>query len=111
MRIGIDARVLSEGNGGVFVYAKNLLERLIPLGAGHEFRIFANQWSRQDNGVIRSLARHPNARLHQYMFPNKFLNASFRFKAWPKIDELLGGCDVLFFPSMMYGAWSQQTTT
>ncbi|MBI2050202.1 MAG: glycosyltransferase family 4 protein [Parcubacteria group bacterium] len=111
MRIGIDARVLAEGNGGVFVYAKNLLEHLIPLAARHEIKLFANQASRADSPVLYSLAQHPNATVHQYRFPNKFLNASFRFKSWPKIDELVGGCDVLFFPSMMYAAWSPRTNT
>jgi len=110
MRIGIDARVLDGGSGGVHVYAKNLLKHLIPRAANHEIKLFANQYGRaHSSGIARAFAAHPHVTLHQYRFPNKFLNASFRFKAWPLIDELVGGCDVLFFPSMMYSAFSPKT--
>lgn len=111
MRIGIDARVLAEGNGGVFVYAKNIISRLAALGSGHEIHLFANQYKRVSSGEIARLAALPNVTVHQYRFPNKFLNASFRFWRWPNIDELVGGCDVLFFPSMMYGSVSAKTKT
>ncbi len=110
MRIGIDCRVLQEGTGGVFVYAKNLLRSLIPQAAKHEIKLFANQYRPKKSATLAALASHPNVTLHQYTFPNKLLNASFRGTAWPKIDELCGGCDVLFFPSMMYAAWSSRTS-
>ncbi|MBI1961193.1 MAG: glycosyltransferase family 4 protein [Parcubacteria group bacterium] len=109
MRIGIDCRVLQEGTGGVFGYAKSLLHSLIPQAAKHEIKLFANQHRPKKSAALVELAAHPNVALNQYTFPNKFLNASFRVAAWPKIDELVGGCDVLFFPSMMYAAWSPKT--
>ncbi|MDZ4221427.1 MAG: glycosyltransferase, partial [Patescibacteria group bacterium] len=111
MRIGIDARVLAEGNGGVFVYAKNIISRMASLGSGHDIHLFANQYKRTDGGEIDRLRLLPNVFVHQYRFPNKFLNASFRFRRWPNIDDLVGGCDVLFFPSMMYSSWSAKTKT
>ncbi len=109
MRIGIDCRVLEEGTGGVFVYASNVLKHLIPLARGHRVALFANRFRGARSAALSALGRTPNVRICRYRFPNKFLNASFAFARWPKIDELLGGCDVLFFPSMLYGAWSERT--
>jgi len=111
MIIGIDARVLSEGSGGIFGYAKNLLEHLLPLAKRRQIKLFVNRchYSPQAKTVIANLAKNENVKLYRYRFPNKFLNASLRFRAWPKIDKLLGGCDVLFFPTMLYSAWSDET--
>src|SRR3989344_4610940 len=103
MIIGIDARVLQEGNGGIFGYTKNILEKLIPLARAHQIKLFANRRSRVASQVLDKLKQYPNVKLYQYRFPNKFLNASLRFKDWPKIDKLIEGCDVLWFPTMMYG--------
>lgn len=112
MRIGIDCRVLLEGTGGVFVYAKNILSHLIPLARNHEIKLFANRHHPPKSAALSELSRaHPNVTLHRYTFPNKFLNASFKFMQWPKIDELVAGCDALFFPTMMYAAWSPKTKT
>lgn len=111
MTIGIDIRVLREGAGGVFVYAKNLLERLIPMASAHNIKLFANRYGRSNDELTKNLARHPHVQLYQYRFPNKFLNLSFSALGWPKIDAMLRGVDVLFFPSMLYGAWSPRVKT
>ena len=111
MIIGIDARVLVEGSGGVFRYAKNLLENLIPLAPKHQFKLFVNCYHKNPSPILDKLKTYPNVKIYSYRFPNKFLNASFRFKAWPQIDKLIDGADVLFFPSMMYGAWSDKVKT
>lgn len=111
MIIGIDGRVLVEGSGGVFRYAKNLLANLIPLAGQHQIKLFINRYQRPGAAVPDNLKTYPNVKVYSYRFPNKFLNASFKFKAWPKIDALLGGVDVLFFPTMLYGAWSDKTKT
>jgi len=109
MIIGIDARVLQEGNGGIFVYAKNLIENLIPISKSHQIKLFLNQYKKTSNRVLDKLTDHPNVKKYSYRFPNKFLNASFKFTNWPLIDELIGGCDVLFYPSMMYSAHNKKT--
>ncbi|OIO49314.1 MAG: hypothetical protein AUJ34_01415 [Parcubacteria group bacterium CG1_02_41_12] len=109
MIIGIDGRVLQEGEGGVFVYAKNVLKHLIPLAKKHKIKIFLNQYKKSDSRLIDELSRNQNIRLYKYRFPNKFLNASLKFAKWPNIDYLIGGSDVIFFPSMMYSALSGNT--
>jgi len=112
MIIGIDARVLQSGDGGVFVYAKNIIEHLIKISRNrHQIKLFANQRKKHNNSLIMELGKNQNVKLYQYRFPNKFLNASLKFLSWPNIDELVGGCDILFFPSMMYSSWSKKTKT
>ena len=111
MIIGIDARVLTEGSGGVFRYTKNLLENLIPLAPKHQFKLFVNRYRKNPFLILDKLKTYPNVKIYSYRFPNKFLNASFRFKGWPQIDKLIGGAAVLFFPSMLYGAWSEKVKT
>ncbi len=111
MIIGIDARVLVEGTGGVFRYTKNLLEYLIPLAGRHEIKLFVNRYRKNPSPILDKLKTYPNVKVYAYRFPNKFLNVSFRFKNWPQIDRLLGGADMLFFPTMMYGAWSPSVKT
>jgi len=106
MIIGIDARVLTEGSGGIFVYALNLLEHLLPLAKKHRVKLFVNNCRGGQSAVIKRLAEFENVKVYRYRFPNKFLNASLKFRAWPKIDKLIGGCDVLFFPTMLYSAVS-----
>lgn len=111
MIIGIDGRVLEEGNGGVFVYAKNVIEALVRIDNRHQYKIFLNKARRTYSPHIEALRKEQNVSIHAFRFPNKFLNASMRFKSWPKIDVLIGGCDVLFFPTMLYSAWSKNTKT
>lgn len=111
MIIGIDARVLMEGSGGVFRYTKNLFANLIPLARHHQIKLFVNRFQGNNKKILTPFLRYPNVKLYSYRFPNKLLNSSFNFANWPKIDLLLDGCDVLFFPSMLYGSWSKKTKT
>ena len=111
MIIGIDARVLQKGSGGIFVYAKNLLKHMIPLAKKHEVKLFLNQYKPCKSRIIDELSEYKNVKKYQYRFPNKILNASLKFRKWPNIDRLIDGCDVLFFPSMMYSSWSEKTKT
>ncbi len=103
MVIGIDARVLQGGEGGIFVYAKNIIERIVFAAREHQIKIFLNQSKNERLKTIESASRLPGVKVFRYSFPNKFLNASFKFANWPAIENLVQGCDVLFFPTMMYG--------
>ncbi len=107
MIIGIDARVLEEGNGGIFVYTKSLLDALIPIASQHTIKLFANKASHDIAPILQQYAEYDHVELHRFTTPNKFLNASFLFFKKPHIDIKIGGCDVYFLPSMLYGAWSK----
>lgn len=111
MIIGIDARVLLEGRGGIFVYTKNLLPALIPLARSHQIKLFVNRYRSSDAACLAWLLKYPNVKLYSYRFPNKLLNLVFRAGQWPRIDKLIAGCDILFFPAMLYGAWSPPIPT
>ena len=62
MIIGIDARVLQEHSGGVFVYAKNLLTHLIPLAKKHKIKLFLNQYKSCPSKIIDELSEYENVR-------------------------------------------------
>jgi len=109
MKIGIDGRSLQSGQGGVFVYTKNILRSMARLGSGHEFKLFLNRYKNSKSKTIEEILSFDNVKKYEYRFPNKVLNSSFKFFKWPKIDKLLGGCDVLFFPTIMYGAFGRDT--
>ena len=62
MIIGIDGRVLQEGEGGIFVYVKNLLERLPAAAPSHQIKIFVNQWRKIKKERRDFLRSHRTAR-------------------------------------------------
>src|SRR3989339_1436683 len=99
MIIGIDGRVLQEGEGGIFVYVKNLLERLPAAAPSHQIKIFVNQWrkiKKERRDFLRQLERRGNVKIYKYKFPSKIFNFSLRFFNYPFLDDLIGGCDVFF---------------
>lgn len=105
MIIGIDGRVLQEGEGGIFVYAKNLLPRLAVLARerGHKVKIFFNRWKKNGDFSLPSAAE-----ICQCKFPNKIFNFGLRFLNRPRLDDLIGGCDVFFSPSPLYFSLSEK---
>lgn len=111
MIIGIDIRVLEEGSGGIFEYAKNLLRHLLPLTGEHQVKLFVNKFGGYKNQAARDLLKYPNVKIYSYKLPNKLLNFSFRFFNFPQIDTMMQGVDVLFIPSMLYGCWSKNSKT
>ncbi len=107
MEIGVDIRFLSEGKRtGVEEYALNLLSELFVCGQKHKFKLFTNYW-RGDNKTLNSLGSFENVTIFRFRYPNKILNTSFKFRDKPYIDELLGGCDVFFYPNIIFGAVSK----
>ena len=100
--------MLSEGSGGVRVYTEALLQHLFAQNRAHEWRLFVNKRG-GDGALADSFQKNTNVTVLQYRFPSKLLNASFRFLRWPRIDALIGGCDVLFSPTMLYTSWSPGT--
>lgn len=90
MRIGIDIRSLLEPQpAGISYYTKNIINTLLEIDKKNQYLLFTNSF--RDTGV-----------------PNKLLNFSLRFFHWPKIDELLGGCDVFLCPHLSFLALSKK---
>jgi glycosyltransferase involved in cell wall biosynthesis len=104
MVIGIDIRFLAEGKRtGVEEYALNLFHNLFRQGERHTFKLFANYW-RGTSGLISKLGAYPNVTVYRFRYPNKLLNLSFNYFRVPAIDKLIKGCDVFFYPNIIFGA-------
>jgi len=97
MIIGIDIRSLSGGAyTGVGEYTRNLLEHMISLDQRIQFKLFFN--AHNDRPDLNFLDKADNIRPYFFRYPNKYFSATTRFLHVPKIDKMIGGCDVLFSP-------------
>lgn len=108
MKIGIDARCLLEGRRtGVEEYVLNLLPRIFEINKKDEFVLFLNSF-KKTTPDLDWIRKHKNVRIKKFSLPNKLLNFFFWYFGWPKIDILLGGVDVMFFPNLAFGAVSRK---
>jgi len=108
MRIGIDVRCLSEGRRtGVEEYATNILENLFQMDSVNEYILFFNSW-KKTKVDFSNFTRYSNVTLKKFSYPNKFLNFLFWYLQWPKVDQLLGGVDIVFFPNIIFGSVSRK---
>lgn len=112
--IGIDIRVLVLGKRtGVEEYLLNLLPRMIKQHPDITWRLFYNAWNKPMSlSAYRGfrLAAWKNVEVCEFSIPNRFalfpLNALLH---WPKIDKLIGGCDVFWSPHIFNAAVSKKT--
>jgi glycosyltransferase involved in cell wall biosynthesis len=106
-KICIDARCLIEGRRtGVEEYTLGLLFHLFELDKTNDYVLFFSAWKEPlfDFGLF---SRFPNVRIKKIHVPNKLLNLSFWYLGWPKIDRLVGGADVVFYPNIIFGSASR----
>ena len=106
-RICIDVRCLMEGRRtGVEEYTLGLLLALFEHDRSNEYLLFSNCWKepRFDFGIFE---KYVNVKLVKTGIPNKLLNLSFWYFGWPKIDRMVGGADVVFFPNIIFGSVSR----
>jgi glycosyltransferase involved in cell wall biosynthesis len=97
MTIGIDIRSLAGGAyTGVGEYTRNLLENLIAVDSSIEFKLFFNAQSYSPD--IDFLKNAGNVKWYFFRYPNKYFSATTRILGAPKIDKMIGGCDVFFSP-------------
>jgi glycosyltransferase involved in cell wall biosynthesis len=104
--IGVDIRVLVLGKRtGVEEYVLNLLPRMIAKHPEAEFKLFYNGLRKQK--LDFPWLHLPNVKMCEYSIPNRFalfpLNA---FAGFPKLDKLIGGCDVFWSPHIFCAAIS-----
>jgi glycosyltransferase involved in cell wall biosynthesis len=97
MRIGIDIRCLMDGGRtGVEEYTLSVLNAMLKQNTADTFVLFAN--SRKPMQLPKIDA--PNIEWRTFSYSNKLFNTSLKIFRWPKIDQLLGGINVLFVPSV-----------
>ena len=109
MKICIDGRCLMGGRRtGVEEYTRNLLDNIFNIDKKNEHVLFLNSW-KKIGADFSWLEKYPNVSLKKFRFPNKILNLMFWYLNWPKIDKLVGGADVVFFPNIIFGSVSKKT--
>jgi len=109
VRIGIDVRCLGEGRRtGVEEYTLNLLRTIFETNKENTHILFFNSF-RQSKADFLWVKKYENVKLKKLHFPNKLLNFIFWYFAWPKIDRLIGGADLIFMPNIMFGSVSKKT--
>lgn len=99
MKIGIDARCLMDQQySGVSWYAFNLLKALFELDNKNEYVLFCN------SSRIIKLPNfdYVNVSWKNLRYPNKLFNLSLNFLKQPKLDKLIGGCDIFFSPNLHF---------
>ena len=106
MKICVDIRCLSEGRRtGVEEYTLGLLAGIFEIDKKNEYILFYSAW-KKPGFDFELFLKYPNVKLKKVHIPNKLLNFSFWYFAWPKIDKLVGGAEVVFSPNIIFGAVS-----
>lgn len=106
MKIGIDARCLARGKTtGVESYARHVLAALFSHDTRNEYHVFFNAWKEQSVDMSW-MTTFPNVHVHRFHIPNKLLNLSMWFLRRPRLDRMIGGADLFFFPNANFMALS-----
>lgn len=105
MTIGIDIRALiSRQLTGVGIYTWEILNHLFALDQKNKYKLFYNSARGLSSKVKEQFSSYQNVKLFSFKYPNKLLNASLFFLNSPKIDKMIGGCDLFWFPNLNF--WS-----
>lgn len=106
LTIGIDIRCLMNGKySGVGEYTHHLLSHLLSTDRTNQYILFYN--SQKDVSKNIPAYDYPNVKIKQFRYPNKILNARFAVLQSPKIDRMLFGVDIMFFPNINFAVVSK----
>lgn len=104
MKIGIDCRPMQWSlRGGVTEYMRHLIPALVSVGENHEFIGFWNSFGNEP------IEKFPGVTSVRHHIPNKLFNPSLRFLGVPKLNHLMGNCDIVFLPNLNFSAVSNKT--
>ncbi|MCK5416471.1 glycosyltransferase family 4 protein [Candidatus Parcubacteria bacterium] len=109
-KIGIDARVLMNGNfSGIPEFTLELLENLFKIDSVNEYVLFYNSYFEISN-VINDLAnKYHNVAICQSKVPNKIYNYfNQKLFKYPKID-VASGVDFFYMPNINFASLSQKS--
>jgi len=108
MVIGVDIRLLAKGNpSGVSWYLRRLLDHLVVVDEENHYVLFFNSWH-QPPLFLKDWASRPNVTVKIWRWPNKLLTAALLFARRPRLDRLIGGCDVFWSPNINFCSVSKQ---
>jgi glycosyltransferase involved in cell wall biosynthesis len=92
---------------GVEEYTRNLLDNLFAIDNKNEYIVFINSW-KDVRANFSWIEKYSNVKIKKFSFPNKLLNWMFWYINWPKIDQLVGGAEIVFFPNIIFGSVSKK---
>lgn len=102
LTICIDIRSLVEPMpSGVGLYTHNLIHALVADYPDVSFVLFANQYKATSESFTE-LKKRNNVRFAFSRIPSKILHSSFSLFGRPRIERLVGVCDVYFFPNIIF---------
>jgi len=106
MKIGIDIRTLMDKHySGVSEYTFNLLNHLLAQDTDNDYVLFYNSF--RDISARMPQFSRPNVKVVHSAYPNKLFNYVLqKFLKQPKVDEIIGGCDVFLSPHINFLALS-----
>lgn len=101
MRIGIDARSLLEAEpSGISLYANTLIQALTAeLAPEDSLHLFVSG-STVAPDRLQVLASWPQTTVHHLRWPNKLFHTAALAGIAPRIDQQLGGVDVVWAPNL-----------
>lgn len=105
MNICVDIRSLLENQySGVSYYTYNLLVNIFENDQKNNYKLFYNSFRKKLDFEFD----YPNVKIYRFRIPNKLLNFCFLFFKYPKIDKMVGGCDIFFAPNLNFFALSKK---
>ena len=109
MMIGIDIRALIGSQlSGVGLYLYNSLKSLFEVDNQNQYKLFFNSANYQPSDLINDFTHYPNVKLYSFKYPNKLFNALLIFLHKPNLDEMVGYCDVFWFPNLNFWQLSKK---
>ena len=112
MQIGIDIRpLISREPTGVGFYTYNTLKSLFKVDHNNQYKLFFNSAKDKPSNLVNKLTDFPNVTLHSFRRPNKFFNACLTYFKKPNLDQMIGGCDIFWFPNLNFWQVSKNCKT
>ncbi len=106
MNIAIDLRSLHTGTiSGVENYIINTVEHMLSADRQNTYTLFYNGFAQKNFDELRFM----NSNIVHKRIPNKILNLSLKFFAYPKFENFIGDFDLLFLPNFNYFAIGPKT--
>lgn len=102
--VAVDLRVLGTGRmSGVEEYTEQVVSHMVGLPSDVHWKLF---YSGRTPLARRAWMQSPTVSVHEFNRSNRFLWLTTRLTGRPKLDRLVGGADVFFFPHFILGALS-----
>lgn len=112
MKIGVDLRVLGTLKlTGVGIYTLAVLLELFKLDQKNHYKLFYNSLSPLPAEILSKFAGLAKVELFVFKYPNKFLNGCLTFLNRPRLDKLIKGADLFWFPNLNFWTLSNNCKT